>query len=287
MMQLKQLQFRKLDLDGVTTLVEWAEAEGWNPGPRDAEAYFATDPEGFYGYYLHGELIAGGSIVSYDGAFGFMGFFIVKPPYRSLGIGRKLWYQRRDTLLKRLRPGAAIGMDGVVAMQPFYEKGGFRIAFRDERHEARGRPYTTDPAVLPIIIDDVDALLAYDRQCFGFDRRRFYEAWLTLPGSKAFKYMDGGTISGFAVVRKANSGYKVCPLFADDAQVAEALFQACLNAVAGEPLFIDIPMNNPAAAALAKKYGTTYVFECARMVYGDPPVVEHKKIFGLTTFELG
>jgi len=30
-----------------------------------------------------------------------------------------------------------------------------------------------------------------------------------------------------------------------------------------------------------------YVFECARMYYGKPPVVELDKIFGLTTFEVG
>jgi len=120
-----QLQFQLLDLAGVKTLLSWAEAEGWNPGPKDAEVFFVTDPEGFYGYYHDGELIAGGSIVSYDGRFGFMGLFIVKPEYRSAGIGRQLWHQRRDTLLSRLNDGATIGMDGVLTMQPFYGEGGF------------------------------------------------------------------------------------------------------------------------------------------------------------------
>ena len=53
-------------------------------------------------------------------------------------MGSKLWYKRRDALLARLNEGASIGMDGVVDMQPFYEKGGFQIAFRDERHEKIG-----------------------------------------------------------------------------------------------------------------------------------------------------
>ena len=47
------------------------------------------------------------------------GLFIVKPEYRAMGIGRKLWYQRRDLLISRLHNNASIGMDGVVAMQPF------------------------------------------------------------------------------------------------------------------------------------------------------------------------
>ena len=71
----EKIQFKRLDFGGLERLVQWAEEEGWNPGPNDAKVYWETDPEGYYGYYSQGELIAGGSIVSYDGDFGFMGFF--------------------------------------------------------------------------------------------------------------------------------------------------------------------------------------------------------------------
>ena len=144
MIDLDKLVFQKLDLEGLKTLVDWAREEGWNPGRYDAEAFWAADPDGFYGYFFEEYLIAGGAIVSYGGAFGFMGLFIVKPAYRNQGIGRKLWYQRRDTLLNRLKECATIGMDGVLAMQPFYAKGGFEIAFRDERYERLGEAFVID-----------------------------------------------------------------------------------------------------------------------------------------------
>lgn len=280
-------QFLKLNFENVKTLVEWAANEGWNPGPHDAGVFYATDPNGFYGFFDHGEMVAGGSIVSYGRDFGFMGFFIVKQEHRSKGIGRKLWHLRRDTLLGRLNPGASIGMDGVVTMQDFYKKGGFEIAFRDERYEKTGMTFDIHPNISPITTDDLPAVLAYDRQSFGFDRPQFMIPWLKLPGSKTFKYMEGVTLKGFAVIRKVNPGYKACPMFADDGIVAEELYKACLNTVAGEPLYLDIPVINKAAVDLIKKYNAKYIFECARMYYGKPPSVDIAKIFGITTFELG
>ncbi len=287
MFNIDELKFQKLNLDEVKTLVEWAETEGWNPGPYDADVYFQTDPDGFYGYFYDGNMIGGGSIVSYNKEFGFMGFFIVKPEYRSHGIGKKLWYQRRDTLLSRLNKGASIGMDGVIAMQLFYKKGGFEILFRDERYEKIGEEFKIGKNISPIIDDDFDSILSYDKQCFGFSRPQFLKPWLKLPENKTFKYIEEGKLKGFAIVRKANKGYKVCPLFANNEIIAEELYKACLNSVVGEPLYLDIPFINKGAVNIIKRYNANYVFECARMYYGKPPDMNIDKVFGITTFELG
>lgn len=286
-MNINNLQFQQLDLNGLKTLMSWAEDEGWNPGPKDAEVFFATDPDGFYGYYHDGELIAGGSIASYNGRFGFMGLFIVKPEYRSAGIGRQLWHQRRDTLLSRLNDGASIGMDGVLAMQPFYRQGGFEIAFRDERYVKTGTTFDVHKNISPITETDLDTVLAYDTDCFGFPRPKFMHPWLFLRGNKTFKYTEDNIIKGFAVVRKLISGYKIGPLFADNATIAEELYKACLNAVQGEQLYIDIPVCNEAAVEMVSEYEAEYVFECARMYYGAPPTIDMNKVFGITSFELG
>ena len=100
----------------VETLLGWARDEGWNPGLHDAEMFWLTDPEAFIAIELDGELIGGGSITSYDGQFGFMGLFIVRPKFRGKGLGTRLWYKRKTRLQKRLERGAAIGMDGVFEM---------------------------------------------------------------------------------------------------------------------------------------------------------------------------
>ncbi len=281
------LQLRELDRNELDTLVAWAVQEGWNPGIHDAGVFWATDPNGFIGCFLGDELIGGGSIVSYNGDFGFMGFFIVKPEYRSSGIGRHLWYHRRDTLLKRLKPGAAIGMDGVVAMQPFYANGGFNIAFRDERRERVGEVFGVSEHISPVAPNDLGAIISYDAQCFGCDRPQFLKPWLEQEGTMAVKFKEQGKLKGFAVLRRAVTGYKIGPLFADTIAVAEELYKACLNEVPGEKVLIDIPVTNPDAGVLVKKYNTAYVFECARMYYGTPPRQRIDRVFGITSFELG
>jgi GNAT superfamily N-acetyltransferase len=284
---IENLTLKKLDLDELKILVSWAETEGWNPGPHDADVFYATDPDGHYGFFNKGEMIAGGSIISYDGRFGFMGLFIVKTEYRSSGIGRKLWYQRRDLLLKRLMNGAAIGMDGVVAMQPFYSQGGFVSAFKDERHEKTGAKCAVDPCISPISTEDFEAIIDYDSHCFGLPRPQFLFPWLNIPGNVNLKYASNGQIKGFVVMRKAGIGYKIGPLFADDATVAQALYEACLNAAPGESVFLDISSKNAKAVTLTKHFQTKFVFECARMYYGQPPAMALDKVFGITTFELG
>ncbi|NTW82890.1 MAG: GNAT family N-acetyltransferase [Chlorobiaceae bacterium] len=286
-MNTDKLEFSQLDRHQVDTLVGWAQEEGWDPGVHDAEIFHSVFPDGFYGYFLDGEMIGGGSLVSYNGEYGFMGFFIVRPKYRSAGIGRALWYKRRDTLLGRLKQGASIGMDGVVAMQPFYRKGGFAIAYRDERRARLGSEFPRHDAVSGIAHADLDAISAYDRECFGFDRLPFLDRWIYDSQATSFRYLNEGNISGYAVLRKTGKGFKIGPLFADSIDIARELYRSCLSVAPGQNVYLDIPMKNPAAVSLADEFGAEYVFECARMYYGPEPLHRLQKVFGITTFELG
>jgi len=287
MINLENLALQKLSKDDLKTLVGWAKNEGWNPGKNDFDVFWKTDPDGYYGYYLENELIAGGAVVSYNREFGFMGLFIVHPIFRGLGIGRKLWYLRRDLLKGRLKNGATIGMDGVVEMQSFYEKGGFNRAFRDERYECMGQKVAVDSAVSPIETKDFEKLVDYDTECFGFGRKEFLKNWLAMPDSKSFKFSRTNEVKGYAVIREVNSGYKIGPLFADNDSIAEELYKACLNSAQGKPVYLDIPVPNGGALGLVHKYKANYVFECARMYHGEFPRIRMDKIYGITTFELG
>lgn len=267
--------------------VEWAAKEGWNPGLHDAQVFWNTDPQGFVVLEKDGEMIGSGSIVSYEGKFGFMGFFIIKPEFRSHGLGTKLWFYRRDKLLSRLKRGAAIGMDGVFNMQPFYTKGGFKFSHRDLRMEVKGEKFDTCPMVSKIRDEDFSQISVLDTKCFGFDRKVFLKGWLQMPESLGVKYLDGNDLKGFGLIRKCRSGYKIGPLFANNFEIADELFKTLANFANGDTICLDIPEINKDAVKLAAKYDMKECFGCARMYYGNAPDLPYDQIYGVTTFELG
>jgi GNAT superfamily N-acetyltransferase len=286
------LVVRNMKRSEVDELVDWAAREGWNPGLHDAELFWAADPAAFIAADLDGELIGGGAITSYNGEFGFMGFFIVRPEFRGRGFGNALWHARRRRLIARLRPGASIGLDGVFAMQHYYAKGGFAFSHRDMRFrtEIPERPSTArvdDKDIIPLAAVRFDQVLDYDRTCFPALRSNFLKGWISQSDALALGFQHDGKLIGYGVVRRCREGCKIGPLFADDARVAEALYTRLAGFAAGGPLFLDVPENNPAAIDLVQQLQMAEVFGCARMYLGPAPVLAHERVFGVTTFELG
>lgn len=260
--------------------VEWAAREGWNPGLADLDAFLAQDPGAFRGLFADGALAATLTAARYAGGFTFVGFYICRPDLRGRGLGLQLWQETFAGL------DGTVGLDGVVAQQANYARSGFVLAHRNIRYG--GRPAgAADPRV--VSIDDTlrPAVAALDRAAFGFARPDFLALWLAPPGGQALAFVEGGTVRGYGVVRPCREGFKIGPLFADDAAVATALFGALATAAGNGPLFLDVPEPNAAARALAEAAGLAPVFETARMYRGPAPDLPLSRIFGITTFELG
>lgn len=284
------LIIRNMTRDEATELVSWATKEGWNPGVNDADIFWATDQDAFIAAKLEGELIGGGTITAYDQAFGFIGFFIVKPEFRGRGLGNTLWQELNKRLRERLTADAAIGIDGVFDMQSYYAKGGYAFSHRDIRFQSAGKALLQDTSTHNIVpLNDIPFadVLAYDNACFPAPRPTFLQQWITQSDSLALGTQHNEKLTGFGVIRRCGNGFKIGPLFADSAEIAEQLFIHLSAFAPDEPVFLDVPENNETAMALARKYKMEEVFGCARMYMGNKPELADNKIFGVTTFELG
>jgi GNAT superfamily N-acetyltransferase len=283
----ENLLIRPMSRAELDVLVSRAAAEGWNPGRYDADIFWDTDPDGFIAAEVDGEMIGGGSIVSYQDEFGFMGFFIVKPEFRGHGLGTKLWFARREKLQSRLNPSSSIGMDGVFEMQPFYTRGGFKFAHREIRFEGVGCACPLPGSVTELSNVPFESILDYDTAHFPALRPNFVKAWISQPESRALGVMKGKQLQGYGVIRRCENGFKIGPLFADSAEIALDLFNGLSDHAAGEPVFLDVPEINESAMQMVSDKGMKEVFGCARMYFGNKPLLPDAHIYGVTTFELG
>ena len=274
---------RRMSEPELAVAVEWAAREGWNPGLHDAELFFNADPTGFFAGEIEGQIVAVGSAVRYDDHFAFCGLYIVAPGFRGRGLGLALTEARLDYCGSR-----NVGIDGVLENVELYQRIGYRPFHRNHRYQvtAAAQPPAAR-GVARISDQDVEQVLAYDRLCFPAERAGFLKPWMAQPDGRALLARRGGAVAGFAVRRKCRSGHKVGPLFADDPATAHALFAALQEDIVGEALILDVPGNNASAMALASAFGMEEVFATVRMYQHGLPDVDHGRVYGITTFELG
>jgi hypothetical protein len=279
-------RIRKLDSAECRTMVDWAAAEGWNPGHHDAHAFHATDPHGYWGLFEDDALIATISAVRYPSDFVFIGFYICRPDRRGKGHGLRLW----EHALSGLDRGC-VGLDGVVDQQANYRKSGFALAHRNIRCGGTPkRPAGDHRALRRLGVSDAASVAAHEqaRRLFPSDRTDFLRAWFSAPGTVAYAIDDANGLSAYGAIRPCRTGWKIGPLFAGNYDDALAIARELVRVVPdGEQVFLDVPEPNEEARRLAAQLGLTQVFETARMYRGPAPKLTLDRIFGITSFELG
>jgi Acetyltransferase (GNAT) domain/Acetyltransferase (GNAT) family len=279
---------RTMRRDEVDLAIELAAREGWNPGRHDAHCFAEADPGGFLIAEVDGRLAGCLSAVSYDGRFGFIGLYIVVREWRGHGIGWRLWTRGMQRLA-----GHLVGLDGVPAQQDNYRKSGFVLAWRNVRYagtarHGAGSADAGGAAIVPLAGIDFAALCADDRRVFPASRERFLRAWIGMPDAAALACVEGERLAGWGVIRRCREGHKIAPLVADTKPVATLLYAALCNRVAdGDAVYLDVPLPNADAVALAESHGMRGVFETARMYTGAAPTCELERVFSVTSFELG
>lgn len=274
-------EIRAMTLAELTTVLGWAEAEGWNPGLDDAAHFHAADPEGFLLALHEGRPGAAVSVVRIGPGHGFLGLYICRSELRGRGLGMGVWRAGMARMA-----GRSVGLDGVTAQQANYARSGFVLAHRTRRFA--GVPNLLGGRAVPAEPRHEAAMVALDRRATGLDRAGFMAAW-TRPGPDRHVRVGerGGVPAAFGVMRRCVVGWKIGPLLASAPSEAEAVLGALAADAPGEAVMLDVPEPNAAAVALAEAAGLTPVFETARMWTGPPPDGDPDQVFGVATLELG
>ena len=219
----------------------------------------------------------------YDDHFAFCGLYIVDPAYRGRGYGLALTKASLDYIGDR-----NAGLDGVEVMADKYRRLGYRTAHRSTRHVFRPQTeQTVETEIVPLANVPFAELAAYDRCHFFAPREAFLRRWIDQSGGAALGFVDAGRLKGYGVLRKCRVGYKIGPLFADRADIAEHIARSLMARMPGEQVQIDLPEANLAAVALAERFGFKMSFGCMRLYHGSPPALPIGRTFAVTSLEFG
>jgi GNAT superfamily N-acetyltransferase len=256
----------RMTLAELGTTLDWAAAEGWNPGQDDAAAFLATDPDGFFMAKRDGVPVAAISVVNHAPDFAFLGLYLCHPDWRGQGIAHDLWTHA----LAHAGP-RTVGLDGVTAQQTNYARSGFRPV--GETLVLRGTlPVGGGPARLARP-DDLAQMLALDLQATGHHRTRFLTSWTSAsPSRKTVVLADSGGVIGFATARLCRTGCKIGPVIAPDTEVAMRLIHGAAAQFGATDLSLAVPAVNTGLYTRLVALGFTELFRTARMYRGPAPL---------------
>ncbi|XP_035700254.1 uncharacterized protein LOC118432749 [Branchiostoma floridae] len=301
-------------LSEVSLILEWAAAEGWNPGVHDAESFYLQDATGFYLAELDGVPIGGFSMVKYGENFAFGGFLIIKPAFRGKGYALRLY---KAVMEASDMSDRTIGLYGMVHLQDTYSRiGGAQFAWKQSRFrgvgtdDAKGVKQVDSPvAIVSVKEVDFEHLCVFDASVFGTARPTFLKSWISQPGMVALVAVvtttacgededarsKETTIVGCGCIRLSVESYKdanfsrrIGPIFAESAAVGSQLFAALTATVPlGIPYYIDVPHTNESAMEIAREASLQSVYQTARMFINGDRGVKCSMIYGITSLELG
>ncbi|WP_412552268.1 GNAT family N-acetyltransferase [Shimia sp. MIT1388] len=276
-------EFRTATLEELSTILEWAAEEGWNPGLEDAAAFWQADPEGFFVATVDGALAAAISVVNHTEDFAFLGLYIARPAFRGQGIGFGLWQHALKHAGARV-----VGLDGVPDQQDNYAASGFELFSATTRFtgEVVARESENVRLAAP---EDVGALIDMEAAASGVRKAAYLAAWFAPAESRQTWVMqDAEGIAGFCTARRCREGVKIGPLWTQKEEDAQALM-AHVAATMGGPVTLDVPDTSAPLKALCASLDLTPGFATARMYRGAPVPVGDTSggYFAVSTLELG
>ncbi|TSK07994.1 MAG: GNAT family N-acetyltransferase [Geobacter sp.] len=255
--------------EDIAPFIALATAEGWICGEWELKFLLQSFPQGCLVKRDGSEVL--GYVTSLRHAeSAWIGNLLVAPQHRRRGIGVELMHGAIDALLHAgvktvWLTASAKGVD-------LYRKLGFVTIDSINRWVGEGGVVRTPFSAAPIdrrVIGKVDA--------YGWGDRR--EALLQVTSSRGRVFCGD---SSFLCTQHWEGGMQVGPWGALGDEQAAALFELALCSTA-EPIFLDVPAGNVAAASLLARKGFSIRGNNALMYLGAVPAYHPQGVYALAS----
>ncbi len=247
------LRIRLLTAADIAFGLELTRASGWNTTATDWQRALDLEPTGCFLAEWEGRRV-GTATACVFGDVAWIALVLVDAAYRGRGVGTALM---EHTLAYLDGRGVrSVCLTATPMGQPIYEKLDFVGEYLLARYEGVPPPWDSGKGVEPVTPVDLDALAELERVATGIDRRKLLARQFAEQRDAARLVRRDGRVTGFLLTRAGARATYLGPCLAD-AEAGPVLLADALHRHAGRAVFLDIPLDNAAAAALAAAGGLT------------------------------
>lgn len=265
----KSLRIRLMTAADVATGMRFKTLAGWNQVEGDWQRFLALSPNGCFVAEIGREPAGTVVTVTFDGVCGWVAMVLVPPARRRLGIGTAML---RHGIAHLQESGVdTIKLDATPMGRQVYVPLGFRDEYGLERREGVGQACRWS-SVRRMRDTDMADVIAFDTPRFGICRKGLLRYLYRDSGGLCGVYPGtGNAVEGYVMVRPGSSAFQIGPLVAAHERAGRSLFCWAMDRLAGEPVFFDVPQENPDGTGLAEEFGFSVQRGFTRMYLGGVP----------------
>lgn len=249
------------------------EQAGWNQTEADWRRCLELQPDGCF--VAEHEGVAVGTVTTcIFGSIAWIAMVLVHVAVRGQGIGQTLLDRALAFLDSRGVP--TVRLDATPLGRPLYEKRGFIDEYPLIRFEGDAPVVGTSAGVgdeiliCPLLPKHRECVLQFDHRVTATDRAALLRRLFAEAPDEWRLAMRGEEMLGFSAARAGSRAWQIGPCLAT-AEAGPPLLADVLTRHAGQRVFLDVPVNNPAAIAAVVEAALVPQRPLFRMCRGPKP----------------
>jgi ribosomal protein S18 acetylase RimI-like enzyme len=278
------LRIRTMTPDDLDLAMRLKDQAGWNQTEADWRRFLAMEPAGcFVADWLGG--LVGTTVTCIFGHVAWIAMVLVDPEFRGRGIGKALMSHALGFLDDS--GVSTVRLDATPLGESLYKKLGFVVEYGLGRFEGTPQPATVPHGkVVHIQLQDYPLLFQMDQLITGADRSKFLSRLFAEQSEQIRVIRSAETISGFVGYRPGTRAWQIGPCLGGRG-IGNVLLADALSRLVGTQVYVDIPVQNDAAANLAERSGLSVQRRLVRMRRGPPVAERADHIWASSGPELG
>jgi GNAT superfamily N-acetyltransferase len=256
---------------------------GWNQIGADWHRFLDMEPTGCFVAEWDGQAV-GTAVACILGSVAWIAMVLVDQEWRGRGIGKALMSHALDFLGRQGM--VSVRLDATALGKPLYEKLGFVLEYELARYEGIPRGGAETRAAEKANKQDWPQVFKLDREITGADRSKFLSRLFSAQPDDVRIVRSGTRVVGFVAGRPGTGAWQIGPCLATS-DAGPKLLSDAARRHADERVFIDVPMQNTAAANMAQEMELTVQRHLVRMCRGKPVNERTDHIWASSGPELG